>query len=147
MKKYIFEFFRRGFVAFGFSPLVLAVFYLALQHQGAVETLTVNQVCLGIFSLSALAFIAGGMNVIYQIERLPLMVAILIHGSVLYISYLLTYLLNGWLARGVTPILVFTVIFVLGYLGVWAVIFSVTKRRTERVNEILKQKQQNTDNP
>jgi len=143
MKKNVLEFFRRGFVACGFGPIVLAVFYLILQHQAAIETLTVNQVCLGIFSLSALAFIAGGMNVVYQIERLPLMMAILIHGSVLYISYLVTYLLNDWLEWGTTPILVFTVIFVLGYLAVWAVIYSTTKRNTERLNEILKKKQQN----
>ena len=147
MRKNVLEFFRRGMIACGFGPIVLAVFYLILQHQGAIETLTVNQVCLGIFSLSALAFIAGGMNVIYQIERLPLMAAILIHGGVLYISYLGTYLLNDWLELGVTPILVFSGIFVLGYLAVWAVIYSVTKRNTEKLNEMLKQKQQNAEEP
>ena len=100
MKKNVLEFLRRGFVTCGFGPIVLAILYLILQHQANLETLTVNQVCLGIFSLSALAFIAGGMNVIYQIEKLPLMVALLIHGGVLYISYLGTYLLNGWLEWG-----------------------------------------------
>lgn len=142
MKKTALEFLRRGFVACGFGPMVLAVFYLVLQHHGAIQTLTVNQVCLGIFSLSALAFIAGGMNVLYQIERLPLMVAILIHGCVLYVSYLGTYLLNGWLQWGTTPIFVFSGIFLLGYLAVWAVIYSVTKRNTARLNEMLKEKQQ-----
>ena len=141
MKKNILEFIRRGGVACGFGPMVLAVFYLILQYHGIVETLTVNQVCLGIFSLSALAFIAGGMNVIYQIERLPLMVAILIHGGVLYISYLITYLLNDWLEWGVTPILVFSGIFIIGYLAVWAVIYSLTRRKTERLNQLLKEKQ------
>ena len=145
MKKYILEFFRRGFVACGFGPIVLAIFYLILQHKAAVETLTVNQVCLGIFSLSALAFIAGGMNVIYQIERLPLMVAILIHGSVLYISYLGTYLLNDWLEWGVIPIFVFSGIFVFGYLAIWAIIYSIIKRNTEKINIILKQKQQSAE--
>jgi len=103
--------------------------------------LTVNEVCLGIFSLSALAFIAGGMNVVYQIERLPLMGAILIHGSVLYLSYLGVYLLNGWLIRGIAPILVFSLIFVLGYLAIWAIIYGVTKKKTERLNEMIKQKE------
>lgn len=145
MKKIVLEFFRRGFVACGFGPIVLAIFYLILQHQTTVETLSVNQVCLGIFSLTALAFIAGGMNVIYQIERFPLMVAILIHGSVLYISYLGTYLVNGWLEWGTTPILAFSGIFVLGYLAVWAIIYSTTKRNTEKLNEKLKKNQQNKD--
>ena len=145
MKKNVLEFFRRGLIACGFGPIVLAIFYLILQHQCAVETLTVNQVCLGIFSLSALAFIAGGMNVIYQIERLPLMVAILIHGGVLYIIYLVVYLINGWLKSGVTPFLVFSGIFIIGYMAVWAVIYSITKKRTERINEKLKQKQLNEE--
>ena len=141
MKKIMLDFMRRGLVACGLGPIVLAVFYLVLQRQGAVEILTVNQVCLGIFSLSALAFIAGGMNVIYQIEQLPLMVAILIHGGVLYFSYLITYLLNNWLEWGVTPILVFSGIFVFGYLAVWAAIYFINKNRTKKLNEKLKQKQ------
>ena len=146
MKKYILEFFRRGLIACGFGPIVLAILYLILQQQGVVEVLTVNEVCLGIFTLSALAFIAGAMNVIYQIERLPLMVAILIHGVVLYVSYLMTYLLNDWLELGLTPILVFSVFFIIGYLVVWVIIYSLTKRNTEKVNEILKKKQEISQN-
>ncbi len=145
MKKHVLEFVRRGMIACWMGPIVLAVLYLILQRQAAVETLTVNQVCTGIFSLSALAFIAGGMNVIYQIERLPLMAAILIHGGVLYISYLGTYLLNDWLEWGTAPILVFSGIFVVGYLAIWAITYSIIKERTDRLNEILKQKQQKAD--
>lgn len=140
MKKFFLEFLRRGFIACGLGPIVLAVFYLVLQQQAAVESLTVNQVCIGIFSLTALAFIAGGLNAIYQIEQLPLMVAILIHGGVLYISYLAAYLINDWLEWGATPILVFSVIFVLGYLVIWAIIYSIIKKRTARLNEMLKNK-------
>ena len=142
MKKYVFEFLRRGLVACGFGPIILAIIYLILQQQNLLDTLTVNQVCLGIFSLTALAFIAGGMNTIYQIEKLPLMIAIFIHGSVLYLSYLATYLLNGWLGLGTAPILVFSGIFVFGYVIIWIVIYSVIKRNTNQMNELLKQQQQ-----
>lgn len=135
------DFIRRGLVACGFGPLVLALIYLILQSKAGIEMLSVNQVCMEIFSISALAFIAGGLNVLYQIERLPLMYAILIHGSVLYFSYLATYLLNGWLEQGISPILVFSGIFILGYLAVWAVIYCVTKKNTDKLNEILKEKQ------
>ena len=105
-------------MACGFGPLVLAILYLILQKQCDLQTLTVQEVCLGILSLSALAFIAGGMNVVYSIEKLPLMPAILIHGSVLYVSYLATYLVNGWLERSIAPILVFSGIFIAGYLAI-----------------------------
>lgn len=116
------------------------------MKAGTLETLTVNQVCVGIFSLSALAFISGGMNAIYQIERLPLMVAILIHGAVLYFSYLGTYLLNDWLEWGTLPILVFSGIFVVGYLAIWGIIYTITKRNTKELNLLLKQKQENEQN-
>ena len=139
MKKNVKEFIRRGLVACGFGPLVLAVLYQILQSQEVLEILTVDEVCLGIVSLSVLAFIAGGMNVIYQIERLPLMVAILIHGGVLYISYLATYLINGWLEWGMTPVLVFTGIFVGAYLIIWMIIYSAIKKHTDKLNEALKQ--------
>lgn len=141
MKKLLAEFFRRGISACGLGPLVLAVLYLVLYRQGAAEVLTVPQVCRGIFSLTALAFMAGGMNVVYQLERLPLMGAIAIHGGVLYLSYLATYLLNGWLAWGIIPILAFTGIFAVGYLVIWAVIYSVIRRSTDRINEGLKKQQ------
>ena len=142
MKKYVTEFFRRGAMACGIGSIILVILYLILQYQGMIETLTVDQVCVGIVSVSVLAFVAGGMNVLYQIERLPLMVAILIHGSVLYVSYLATYLVNDWLEWGTVPVLVFTGIFVLGYLLIWVIIYAATKRNTARINEILKDKKQ-----
>ena len=119
------------------------VLYFILQQNGSIEVLTVNEVCIGIVSLSALAFIAGGMNAIYQVERLPLMVAVLIHGVVLYVSYLVTYLLNDWLEWGKIPVLVFSGIFVVGYLVIWAIIYSIMKRNTKKMNELLWEKQQN----
>ena len=141
MKTHILDFIRRGLVASGFGPPVLAVLYLILHRRGLLETVTVAEVSTGIFSLWGLAFLAGGMNALYQIERLPLMVAIAIHGGVLYSGYLATYLLNGWLEWGTAPILVFTGIFLLGYLAIWAVIYAVTRRNTARVNALLRKKQ------
>lgn len=145
MKKIMLDFLHRGLTACGFGPLILVALYRILQQQTAMEMLTVEQVCLGIVSLWALAFIAGGMNVVYQIERIPLMVAILIHGGVLYISYLITYLVNNWLERNTAPILVFTGIFVLGYLMIWLIIYFITRRNTERLNEMLKNQQRDAD--
>ena len=141
MKRFLKDFLLRGMVAAGFGPLALVVFYLITAHYGRFEALSVSEVCTGIVSLTALAFIAGGMNAIYQIERLPLMAAITIHGAVLYGSYLVTYFINGWLEQGRGPVLVFTVIFLAGYLAVWAVIYAITKRSTDRINRILEQNQ------
>ena len=144
MKKVALGFLRRGVMSCGVGPIILAVLYLILHHNGVVENVSVKELCVGIFSLSALAFIAGGINALYQLERLPLMAAILIHGSVLYVSYLVTYLVNGWLEWGRVPVLVFTGIFVVGYLVIWAVIYFVIKRKTKNLNKMLKEKQQSS---
>lgn len=145
MKKMVLEFFRRGAAACGLGPLVLAVLYLILQKTGNLETLTVSQVCTGIFSLSALAFLAGSLNVVYQVERLPLMAAVTIHGVVLYACYLVTYLVNGWLEDGMMSLMVFTCIFAVGYLLIWAVIYCIIRRNTDSLNEMLQEKQKHRD--
>lgn len=142
MKQFIRDFLLRGLMAGGFGPPVLAVSYLVLQRYAGVQTVTVAELCRGIFSLWALAFLAGGMNAIYQLEQLPLAAAVLLHGGVLYLGYLGTYLLNGWLQQGTAPLLVFSVVFALGYLAVWAVICATTRRRAARLNRLLRQKQQ-----
>jgi membrane-bound ClpP family serine protease len=142
MKKHISEFLRRGAIAAGIGPIVLAVLYLIMHSTAGLDSLTVKEVCTGIFSITALAFVAGGLNAIYQIERLPLMLAVFIHGSVLYVGYLITYLLNSWLRWDKISVLVFTCIFVVGYLAIWAVIYSVIKKNTDKINEMLKKKQQ-----
>ena len=141
MKRIILDFLRRGLTACGIGPLVLVILYLILQKNAGLETLTVQQVCIGIVSLSILAFIAGGMNAIYQIEQLPLMVAILIHGIILYLCYLATYLVNDWLEFGIVPILIFSGIFIVGYLAIWAIIYSIIRKNTAKLNEQLKKKQ------
>lgn len=142
MKKLASKFFHRGLIAGGFGPIVLAVVYLILNRVAEVEVVSVGPLCVGIFSLYILAFIAGGLNVVYQIERIPLTLAILIHGGVLYVCYLITYLLNDWLENGVMPIIVFSLIFIISFVSIWAVIYSVTKANTKKVNQALKQKQQ-----
>ena len=147
MKKYILDFMRRGLVASGFGPLVLAIFYLILHHNGRIQTLTVPQVCIGILSLYLLAFMAGGLNALYQVERLPLMAAVSIHGGILYLCYLATYLVNDWLQWGSIPIAVFSCIFLVGYLMIWMIISCIIRRRTEKLNEILKKNRFSEDSP
>ena len=144
MKKIISAFVLRGLIAMGLGPVALAIVYLILKQAIAIDSLTVDQLCIGIFSLSVLAFIAGGMNAIYQIERMPLMTVILIHGVVLYLGYLGTYLINGWLDFGVIPFIVFTAIFVVGYILIWEIIYSIIRKNTAKINKILKKKQQNS---
>ena len=137
MKGFFVDFLRRGSMSCGIGPVVLAILYVILHRNGDLNALSVDQVCVGILSITVLAFVAGGINAIYRIERLPLMPAILIHGSVLYLCYLVTYLLNDWLKWSVLPLMVFTVIFVIGYIIIWGVIYLITKNNTYKINKML----------
>lgn len=141
MKRFLLDFLRRGALAAGIGPVVLAAVYLVLEKTAGLNSLTASQVAVGILSLTALAFVAGGLNALYGIERLSLMAAVLIHGGVLYLGYLATYLLNGWLEEGWLSLLIFTVIFVVGYLVIWAVIYAIVRKSTARINEKLHEKQ------
>ena len=143
MKSFVLDFLRRGVCAMGFGPIVLAVLYFILQSAGVVDTLSGTEVGIGILSLSLLALFAGGLNALYQIERLPLMLAVFIHGAVLYVCYLATYLVNSWLAWDITHLVVFSAIFVVGYVVIWIVVCSVIKRNTKRLNQALRAKQRN----
>ena len=142
MKKTVLDFLLRGLLALGIGPLILVILYLILHAHAGVDELSVKEVVVGIISLSALAFIAGGMNAIYKIEHLPLMAAILIHGAVLYIGYLLTYLVNGWLQKGVGSILIFTIIFIIGYFVIWGIVYLIIRKDTALINKMLSEKQQ-----
>ncbi len=137
MKQFWKEFLLRGLVACGFGPVILAIIYGILGATGAVQTLTPAEACKGILTITLMAFIAGGMTAVYQFEALPLFLAILIHGAALYLDYLMLYLTNGWIAQGLTPLLVFTLIFVGGYALTWLVIYVITRKGTSRVNRML----------
>ena len=138
MKQFFKEAALRGLVAAGCGPLVLAIIYGVLGATGQVESLSPREVCLGIISITLLAFIVGGMTAIYRQERLPLAFSILIHGAALYAAYIVVYLINGWLQRQLVAIGVFTGIFFGGYALIWLIIFTVTKARTKKLNALLK---------
>ena len=138
MKKFWKEFLFRGLICASGGPIVLAIVYGILGAVGAVETFSPREVCMGILTVTLLAFIVAGMTAIYQAEKLPLPMAILLHGGVLYLTYILIYLINGWLLSQLIPILIFTGIFIVCYAIIWLIIYSIEKNKAEKLNKILK---------
>ena len=133
MKKYILEFVKRGLMAAAGGPVVLAIIYGILGATGVVTVFAAGEVCLGILSITLMAFIAAGITMIYQVEQLPLISAILIHAGVLYLDYLIMYLLNSWLPRNAIGL--FSVIFFAGFALVWVVIWLCIRGKTKKLNE------------
>ena len=138
MKKTVLTFLKRGLMAAGGGPVVLAIVYGILGKTGVMETLTPGEVCMGILTVTVMAFIAAGVTVVYTLERLPLASAMLIHGGVLYLDYLLMYLLNRWIPRDLTGIGIFTAVFAMGYALVWLCIFLSIRAKTDRLNQKLR---------
>lgn len=138
MKKYIFNFLKRGVMfAFG-GPVVLSIVWLSLWKAGIIENLTVSEVIIGILSTTVLALVAAGITVIYQIESLPKLMAGLIHALVLYLGYLGIYLINGWMKSD--NVWIFTLAFFGGFALIWFVIYISVKMKVDKMNKIIKKK-------
>ena len=138
MKKFLKEFLLRGLLCASGGPIVLAIIYGILGATGQVQALSPREVCLGILTIALMSFIVAGMTAIYQMEQLPLPIMILLHGGALYVVYILTYLINGWMQNSPVSILVFTGIFIAGYALIWLIIYLVEKAKAEKLNKLLK---------
>lgn len=139
MKQFIKQFCLRGLIGMGFGPIVMAIVYGILGACGVVETMSATEMVRGVISISVLAFTAAGMGAIYSTERLSLGFAVLLHALVLYADYAVVYLINGWLADGIIPFLIFTACFFTGFALVWLVVYLITKGKTDQLNQKLGQ--------
>ena len=87
MKGIVREFLKRGMLFAWGGPAVVAFVWLCLNRSGELTALSVGEAVLGIYSSTALAFVAAGITVVYQMEQLPKPIAGLIHMAVLYAEY------------------------------------------------------------
>lgn len=136
MKKFMKEFCLRGLAFAWGGPAVTAIVWFCLQKAGQVETLTVNEVVVAIFSTSAMAFIAAGISAIHQMENVPRAFAALIQAAVLFVDYLGFYLLNGWLP--LNKVWIFTVAFVAVFAIIWFIIYISIKTKVDKMNKAIK---------
>ncbi len=137
MKEFVKNFCKRGLVAFGFGPVIMAIVYISLEIAGVEGTLGFIELSKQILIVSAMAFVAAGISAIYNVERLALPLAIFIHAAVLYTDYILVYLINGWIKNSLMPLIIFTVIFIVGFALVWIIIYAVDKNAARKLNERL----------
>ena len=135
MKKYVKQFCIRGLMWAWVGPVIMAIVWMALHGAGVITSLTVNQVVLGIFTMTVMAFIAAGISIVYQIETLPKAFAGLIQAAVLYIDYLGFYLINGWIP--VNKIWIFTLIFVGCFTVIWFIIYITVKLKVDKMNKAM----------
>ena len=135
MKKMMKEFILRGLIAAGFGPIVYGIVIFIIETCGVNAMQDGSMILKAILSTYMMAFICAGASVIWQNERLGLGYSALIHGTVIYISYLITYLLNGWLDHD--KIGQFSIIFISGYIIIWLIIFITEKLKAKKLNQQL----------
>lgn len=138
MKSYIKEFMMRGLFVCGFGPVIWAIIYAILNAVGVIDTISVSKTVTEIISVTLLAFIAGGIGIIYKVEKVPLVAATFIHALALYADYVIIYLMNGWLGREIISLVVFTACFIVGFAAIWLAVYFTTKKSTDEINECLR---------
>ncbi len=138
MKKYVADFIKRGLYAAAGGPIVLAIVYLILSGCGVVETLSATKIATEILTVTLMAFLASGVSVVYQIEKMSLLTATLVHFITLYIDYVLFYLMNGWLKGRAIDLMIFTLIYFGGYIVIWLIVYFAVKQNIKKLNRELK---------
>lgn len=131
------NFVLRGLIAAGFGPLILAIVYYCLHQAGIITNLSVNEVAWGIISTLLLAFVQGGAGAVFGIEKLSMKKATAIDFALIYFTLLTVYLLNGWMTPNWVVIGIFTLVFIIGYFIIWAIIYQSIKKSIKRINAKL----------
>nr|WP_278415825.1 DUF3021 domain-containing protein [Lactobacillus taiwanensis] len=104
------------------------------MHYNPTSTLEVNK---NILSSLLLAFIAGGISAIFKVEKLSLGIATLINAIVIYLDYLFFYLFNNWGEMSFTPLIIFTICYIFGYIIIWLCIYHQVKIQIQKLNQKL----------
>ena len=137
MKDFIKNFIKSGLRAAGFGPLVLVIFYYIYSFTINFHTISIQNVNKNILSSLLLAFIAGGISAVFKVEKMSLGLATMIDAVVIYLDYLLFYVFNNWIELQLVPFLIFTVLYVIGYLIIWLCIYHQVKNQVRQLNHKL----------
>ena len=135
MNKYVKMFLKRGIAFGGLGPVVAAIIYVFVGYATKDNLITTNQYFLSIISTYILAFTVAGCSMLYNIEHWSFLKASLIHFTLLYLSYLLVYIANGWFPFTWIGFTVFTLIFIIGYLIIWLSIYLSIKAQAKKLND------------
>lgn len=137
MNPYVKTFFHRGLIFGGFGPIVLGIIYAILQHTVADFSLDGVQILVAIVSIYLLAFVQAGASVFHQIEHFSVPKSLFCHLSLLYVTYVACYLINDWIPFEPKVLLIFTVIFLVGYFAVCLIVFLTLKCISRKLNAKL----------
>ena len=137
MNKYVKEFLHRGLIFAGFGPIIVAIVFFFFLHTHDDFSLLGQECSLAIVTTYILAFVHAGASVFNQIEHWSVMKSLFCHMSILYVVYLACYLINSWIPFEIMLVLMFTAIFVISYLVIWAIVYLCVKGKAKKLSEKL----------
>ncbi len=137
MKQYAKTFLHRGLIFGGFGPVILGIIYAILERTVENFALGGTDVLIAIVSVYLLAFLQAGASVFNQIDHWSIPKSMLCHGALLYMAYLGCYLVNRWIPFYPRVLLIFTAVFVAGYLAIWLIVYISVTLTSKRLNEKL----------
>lgn len=135
MNKNLKAYLHRGLLFGGFGPIVVAIVYAIVGVATKDNLITTTNFLLATISSYILAFLVAGSSMFYQIEHWGFTKASLLHALSLYVAYLCCYLLNSWIAFDIINVLIFTGIFIVGYLVIWLIIYISIKHTEKKLNK------------
>ena len=132
MNKNVKEFIKRGLMSCWGGPIILAIVWLCINKGDIASQISLYKASISIISVTILAFVIAGISTIYQIESLPVAIAGLIQCFVIYLTYLVVYLLNGWINKSI--IIPFTIIFAASFIVIWVCIYLAIRKNVNSIN-------------
>ncbi len=140
MNRYLKEFLHRGLLFGGFGPIVVGLVLAIIDAATGDISLHGIQIFLSIVSSYLLAFVQAGSTVFEQIEHWSTVKSVFFHFLSLYVVYVGCYLLNSWIPFEKTVVLIFTVIFAIGFFAIWGIVFTSVKIAEKKLNKTLHKK-------
>lgn len=138
MNVHLKKFLHRGLVFAGFGPVVCSTVFFIISSTTEGFSLNATDLLVATLSTYILAFVHAGASVFNQIEGWSVMKSTLAHFATLYVAYTVCYLINSWISLSLAVICIYTGVFVLCYLAVWAVVMIILKITEKRLNAGLK---------
>lgn len=140
MKKYFFEFCKRGITFGALGPLVLGIVYTIIDFCGVRLDLSGWQFLVAIISTYVLAFIQAGSSVFEQIEEWSIIKSLFIHMLSIYLIYLITYLINSWIPFHWVVIIIFSAAVIITFLIIWLIVYALTNIQKNKLNSKINSK-------
>ena len=135
--RHIKNFIKRGLLFGGFGPIILGIIYLCISMNNNMN-ITGSEAFIAIMSTYFLAFIHAGCSVFKEVEDWSLIKTTGLHLLVLYITYTLCYLINSWIPFKWSVLVIYTILFVVGYFIIWLTVYLIVRKQTKKMNEKLK---------